>query len=100
MSSVVADTGASDRIAARFLVSGTVQGVWYRASTKQQAEALGLHGYARNLPDGRVEVLAIGTAAAIDELERWLWRGPERAVVAGVTRETAQDSGETGFRTG
>lgn len=89
-----------DRIAARFLVAGTVQGVWYRASTLSRALELGLDGYARNLPDGRVEVLAVGEPAAIDQLEQWLWRGPERAVVASVTRQTAADTGESGFLTG
>jgi acylphosphatase len=63
---------------ARFRVSGKVQGVFYRASTREQALALGLTGYARNLPDGAVEVLACGDARAIEALERWLWQGPRR----------------------
>ncbi len=56
--------------AARFLVSGRVQGVFYRGSTREQAVALGLSGYARNLPDGRVEVVASGDEGALDVLER------------------------------
>jgi acylphosphatase len=72
---------------ARFLVGGRVQGVFYRASTREQALALGLTGYAKNLPDGRVEVLASGTGEALDRLEHWLHRGPDGARVDAVLRE-------------
>ena len=72
--------------AARFLVSGRVQGVFYRASTREQARRLDLTGHARNLPDGCVEVLAYGSPEALDALERWLWQGPPAAEVAGVER--------------
>ncbi|CAD1788398.1 acylphosphatase [Xanthomonas euroxanthea] len=72
--------------AARFLVTGVVQGVWFRAATRERAVALGLRGHARNLPDGSVEVLAAGTDAALDALETWLWQGPPAARVAAVTR--------------
>ena len=68
--------------AARFLVRGKVQGVFFRASTRDRALQLGLRGYARNLSDGRVEVLAEGDARALDALERWLHVGPPRAKVA------------------
>lgn len=85
--------------AARFLVSGRVQGVFYRASTREQAMALGLSGYAKNLPDGRVEVVASGEASAIDALERWLWRGPSAAKVTEVTRENCVAPDQDGFRT-
>lgn len=78
--------------AARFLVGGKVQGVWFRASTRDRALALGLHGFARNLGDGSVEVLAVGEAEAIDSLQQWLGRGPELAVVSSVTREELQDA--------
>jgi acylphosphatase len=53
-----------------------VQGVFYRASTRQKATELGCAGYARNLPDGRVEVLAVGEPQAVQSLVDWLWRGP------------------------
>lgn len=96
---MAAGVAPPDRIAARFFVAGTVQGVWYRASTRSRALELNLDGYARNLPDGRVEVLAIGAPAAVDALEQWLRRGPERAIVTGVTREAAVDAGENGFLT-
>jgi acylphosphatase len=85
--------------AARFLVSGRVQGVFYRAGTREQARELGLAGYARNLPDGRVEVLAGGDAAALDALERWLWQGPPAAQVEAVTREPAEAPEGPEFRT-
>jgi acylphosphatase len=52
--------------AARFIVRGKVQGVWFRASTREQAARLGLDGHARNLGDGSVEVIAIGDAEALD----------------------------------
>lgn len=71
---------------ALFIVRGKVQGVWFRASTRAQAERLGLAGHARNLVDGSVEVLAIGDAEAIDALERWLHAGPPLARVDGVLR--------------
>lgn len=87
--------------AARFLVSGKVQGVFFRASTREQAQRLGLGGHARNLPDGRVEVLAVGDAKAIDELATWLRQGPPQARVEAVQREAAADEGEgTRFRIG
>lgn len=65
----------------QFWVSGRVQGVFFRGSTQREALRLGLSGYARNLPDGRVEVLACGAQGAIDELERWLRKGPPAARV-------------------
>ena len=70
--------------AKRCFVSGRVQGVFYRASAQKQAIALGISGFARNLPDGRVEVLAIGDALAVEALVEWLWRGPPAASVTGV----------------
>ncbi|GHC08145.1 acylphosphatase [Thermomonas carbonis] len=72
---------------ARFIVRGKVQGVWFRASTRDEAARLGLSGHARNLADGSVEVLAIGDAAVIDALQRWLHAGPPLARVDTVFRE-------------
>lgn len=77
----------NDLLCMHCFVSGTVQGVWYRANTQQQAEQLGLTGYARNLPDGRVEVLACGDRQTLDLLYDWLKKGPERAKVTNVSRE-------------
>ncbi len=77
---------------ARFLVSGKVQGVWFRASTREQAIASGLRGIARNLEDGRVEVLAYGSDAALARLESWLALGPPLARVDGVNREPIEEA--------
>lgn len=75
--------------ARRFLVSGKVQGVFFRASTVRMAEQLGLRGYARNLPDGRVEVLAVGEPAALEALAGWLGQGPPLASVTQVVAAAA-----------
>lgn len=74
-------------VAARFLVSGTVQGVFFRASARAEAQRLGLRGHARNLPDGRVEVVAAGDTHAVDCLAQWLEDGPPQARVDAVARE-------------
>ncbi len=71
-------------VARRCYVSGRVQGVFYRASTRQKAVALGISGYASNLDDGRVEVLAVGEAPAVQSLIEWLGVGPPGARVAAV----------------
>jgi len=72
----------------RFLVSGRVQGVFFRASTRDTAKTCGLRGWARNLPDGSVEVLACGTESQLQQLHSWLQQGPPLAQVKGVTVET------------
>lgn len=82
---------------ARFLVSGKVQGVFFRASTRQQAQALGLGGHAINMADGRVEVIASGPADAIEALAKWLQHGPPMARVDAVER-TEVDRAQTGQR--
>ena len=82
--------------AARFLVAGRVQGVFFRASAREQALRLGLRGHARNLADGRVEVLAAGDAHAIDALAQWLEDGPPSARVESVARSDEADAGEAG----
>lgn len=71
----------STLIARRCYISGRVQGVFYRASTRQKATELGCVGYARNLADGRVEVLAVGEPQAVQLLLDWLWRGPPASEV-------------------
>jgi acylphosphatase len=71
----------------RFLVAGQVQGVGYRWFVARHARGLGLTGYARNLGDGRVEVVASGDESALSELELLLRRGPANAQVSGVERE-------------
>jgi acylphosphatase len=74
----------------RFVVSGKVQGVFYRASTREKALSLGLCGYAKNLADGTVEVLAAGDMTKISELEHWLWHGPPTARVNTVLEAAAR----------
>jgi acylphosphatase len=76
---------------AKFIVSGRVQGVFFRASAREEAVRLGLTGHARNLRDGRVEVVACGTDAALASLERWLQRGPPLAQVTSVERSVADE---------
>jgi len=61
-----------------------VQGVYFRHSTRREAERLGVGGVARNLPDGSVEVIAHGTPEAMGNLREWLRRGPSGARVAAV----------------
>ena len=90
-----------DWIARRCLVSGRVQGVWYRAATRERAAALGVAGHAINRPDGRVEVLACGEPAAVEALCRWLWTGSPASHVTGVEVEAVEPAPRpAGFATG
>ena len=68
--------GTGARVCMRCLVAGRVQGVFFRASTRHQAQELGLSGHARNLPDGRVEVLICGNPRRVAKLQAWLRRLP------------------------
>ncbi len=69
----------------RCVVSGRVQGVWYRASTRNKAIELGLRGSVRNLSGGDVEVVMAGSPDAVMTMCQWLWSGPPGARVSGVT---------------
>ena len=73
----------------RCLVSGHVHGVFFRASTREQAQQLGVSGYARNLPDGRVEVMACGADDSVTALCAWLQSGPPQAHVNACVCEPA-----------
>jgi acylphosphatase len=75
-------------VSTRFLVSGSVQGVGFRWFVARHARALGLAGYARNLPDGRVEVVVSGPDDALPALERLLRAGPANAQVEGLERSS------------
>jgi len=88
--------------AACFIVSGQVQGVIFRACTREQARALGLRGSARNLADGGVKVIAVGDPAAIDALDAWLHSGPPAARVDTLLRLPAHDgdANDAGFTIG
>ena len=85
-------------VAKRFLVSGRVQGVGFRWFVQDHAAAEGVHGWVRNLPDGRVEALVEGDDEAVLRVERALHRGPSGAEVEEVVVEAAVPSGRaTGF---
>jgi acylphosphatase len=86
------------RVARHFLVSGRVQGVGFRYFTQAAAVREGIHGWVRNLPDGRVEAAAEGEADAVERFERALRHGPPGAHVDGVDVEAELPGGrETGF---
>ncbi|MDX1902076.1 MAG: acylphosphatase [Gammaproteobacteria bacterium] len=76
-----------EKVCVRCYVAGKVQGVWFRAGTQDEAKRLGVTGWARNLPDGRVEVLACGEREKIEQLCAWLKKGPPLANVSEVIRE-------------
>ena len=82
----------------RFLVSGRVQGVFYRASTREQAAALRLTGWVKNLDDGCVELVACGPADVVAKLEQWLYQGPDYARVDEVLVEDMAIQSFTGFQ--
>ena len=86
-------------VAKRCVVSGKVQGVWFRASAKREADRLGVTGHARNLADGSVEVLACGEADAVAALIEWLHGGPPLAKVAKVEVEDAAVTASAAFET-
>ena len=86
-----------NKICVRYLVSGRVQGVFFRASTRYQAQSLGISGYARNRADGRVEVLACGESKSLDQFKAWLVKGPDGANVTGVAYEPAAEQTFQGF---
>jgi len=86
-------------ICRRYFVRGRVQGVFFRASARNEALRLGLTGYAKNLADGRVEAVACGEAPALEEFQRWLQHGPPAARVDEVSSEDGPDRVFTGFAT-
>jgi len=73
--------------AKRFVVSGKVQGVWFRRATEQVAHSHQIKGWVRNLDDGSVEVVATGNEFALKQLEKWLEQGPTHARVERVVIE-------------
>ena len=83
-----------------FTVHGRVQGVWFRESTRREAIQLGIAGHAINLPEGTVEVLAVGSPEALGVLETWLHSGPPMARVTKVDVAHTDVTEVTGFTTG
>jgi acylphosphatase len=77
-------------ICRKFLVSGRVQGVFYRGTTARHARELQIRGFARNLPDGRVEVLACGAEADVGEFVNRLWTGSSASKVTAVEVTTLE----------
>jgi acylphosphatase len=88
------------QVTRRFLITGKVQGVFFRQSTRLEAERLGIRGLARNLPGGSVEVIAHGTPDAVESLRRWLQRGPPAAKVANVRELEVTADLDPGVRDG
>ncbi len=74
-------------------MAGRVQGVFYRASACAEAERLGLRGWVRNRPDGRVEAVACGDAEGLAQFAAWLRRGPAEAEVTEVISDACEDPG-------
>ena len=83
--------------ACRYIVLGRVQGVGYRYFALQQAEALKVTGFARNRPDGSVEVVAEGSDDVLERLAERLREGPAFSTVTGVERESVAPRGDSGF---
>lgn len=90
-------TPQSKLIRAHVLISGRVQGVGYRYATVDTASQLGLSGWVRNLPDGRVEAIFEGAREIVEEMIRWCHAGPPAAVVQDVAVEYEQPEGLRGF---
>jgi acylphosphatase len=89
---------SGDREQAHVYVSGQVQGVFFRDTAREKAEQLGLNGWVKNLPDGRVEALFEGPSERVREMVRWCEEGPSRAEVEDVDTEFEASRGDlTGF---
>ena len=86
-----------DRVRRHVWISGRVQEVWFRQSTAEAARAAGVSGWVRNLPDGRVEAVFEGEAAAVDQLVAWSGRGPRGAHVEAVEAADEEPCDEAGF---
>jgi acylphosphatase len=87
----------SDRTQARVFVSGNVQGVFYRANTRDQARDTGIDGWVRNLDDGRVEAVFEGPADAVESIVEWCHEGSPRARVDDVEVSYEAPEGHDGF---
>ena len=84
----------SDMERAHVMVSGQVQGVFFRDSTRQKAEELGLAGWVKNTPEGRVEALFEGPSDRVREMVRWCEEGPQQASVENVDTDFEAAGGD------
>jgi acylphosphatase len=80
------------KLTRHLVITGKVQGVWYRESMRLEAERLGITGWVRNQRDGSVEAVVQGEEDAVEALIRWAWEGPPEARVARI--DSQPDSGE------
>jgi acylphosphatase len=80
-----------------YIVSGQVQGVFYRASTLETARQSKLTGWIQNLANGNVELVACGEADSLAALEAWLWRGPANAIVKAIQIDEVAQQTFSGF---
>ena len=92
------DASTGDRIRAHVFVSGRVQGVYYRANTRDAARERGVDGWVRNLDDGRVEAVFEGPEADVESMVEWCHTGSPAADVEDVDAEYGDPEGEEGFR--
>ncbi len=81
----------------RLLISGKVQGVWFRESMRQEALKHGVAGWVCNLPDGRVEAVICGDNTKLERLLEWCKHGPPLARVSGIESEQLPDQAFDGF---
>jgi len=85
-------------VRAHVYISGKVQGVGYRLSTQEEAVKLGLTGWVKNLPDGRVEAVLEGEATAVEQMIQWCHQGPRAAIVRDVIVERETPEGLATFQ--
>ena len=84
--------------AVHLIIKGKVQGVFFRASTKNKADSLGIKGWVRNTPEGNVEVKANGDPLVLEEFVEWCKTGPSQARVTGVERVVVEEEKFSDFR--
>jgi len=87
----------TDRTRRHVFVSGRVQGVFYRASTREKAREVGVDGWVKNLDDGRVEAVFEGPATAVESIVEWCQTGSQAASVEAVEQTTEKPTGIEGF---
>jgi acylphosphatase len=85
-------------IAREIIVKGKVQGVFYRASAKENADLLGLKGWVKNQADGSVEIWVEGEDSSVLEMTEWCWQGPARAMVVYVDVKAVEPAGYFDFK--